>query len=205
MAFLAVLDGSPYTVWLIWGGWLFICLYALFFTIFNRRSVDDPGGKRDTLKFSRFILRLGMLMSVPLSGALISLQDFFYSAVAGNALSIVIALFFAFILKAFSNLEGAKKFGIGLLIFVLILLGITIYPFVAEIIRFYQGASNYQIFYIGLAFLIEFMVVLRMVFNFIRSGSSVIGSEIKNPFVYIGLIFGWMCLLSIPYIYLQLT
>ncbi|MDG1331700.1 MAG: hypothetical protein P8P74_05180 [Crocinitomicaceae bacterium] len=192
MAFLAILDHSPYSIWLAWGGWLFMILYVLFTIVFRNRSIErnEPATRRNTT--IQLIIRLILLLIVPGQLSLDTVQNYFYASTAGAGLSIVVALFIAFIHKAYKDLESTKEFGIGLLVMVLCFIGLTTYPFVAEIVRYFGEKDTSSILYLIAIFVFEFSSVYLIFARHIKSGDSQIGPDMKSDKAIIVIVLGWI-------------
>lgn len=192
MSVLAILDHSPYSIWLAWGGWLFMILYVLFTLVFRNRSIDrnEPISRRNTT--IRLVIRLIIILIVPAQLSLSSLQSYFYASTAGAALSIVVALIIAFIHKGLRDTESAKKFGIGLLVFVIVLIGLATFPFVAEISRYFIKKDISNVVYLCITFITEFSSVYLIFTRHIKSDESAIGPDMKNEMIFVVIILGWI-------------
>lgn len=192
MALLAILNNSPYSTWLAWGGWLFMILYVLFTIVFRNRSLErnEPITRRNTT--IQLIARLILLLVIPGQLNFDTFQNYFYASTAGAGLSIVIALFIAFIHKAAKDRESAKQFGIGMLVFVLCLIGLTIYPFVAELVRYFGEKGPSSVLYLIATFIFEFSTVYLIFARHIRSDESAIGPDMKNEKAIIVIVLGWI-------------
>lgn len=199
MAFIAVLDHSPYATWLIWGGWLFMVLYVLFILVFHQKRIQENKPKQRRYISVRLLVRFSLIMIIPAQGNFNALQDYIYAATAGSALALVLALFIAFIQKALDNTESTKQFGIGLLVFVLVLIGITTYPFAAELIRFYEFNNEFRVAYLIITFAMEFVSIYFIFYEFIKSKRAAIGPDVENPMIFVGTLFAWFFGLGITH------
>lgn len=192
MAVLAILDHSPYSIWLAWGGWLFMILYVLFTIVFRNRSLErnEPVTRRNTT--IQLVIRLLLLLVIPGQLSLDTFQNYFYASTAGAGLSIVIGLFVAFIHKSFGNVESARHFGIGMLFTVVCFIGITTFPFVAEIVIYFKGKDTMSILYLVGTFIFEFVSVYLIFARHIKSGEKSIGPDMKNGMVIGVIVLGWV-------------
>ena len=192
MTILAILDNSPYSTWLAWGGWLFMLLYVLFILVFRNRRIErnEPVTRRNTT--IQLAIRLVLLLLVPGQLSLDTLQAYFYASTAGAALSIVVALIVAFIHKSIRDPKLALDFGIGLLLLVLTFIGLSTYPFIAEIVRYYSGKDGTSITYLLVTFVIEFSSVYIIFARHIKSDESAIGPDVKNESIFVVIILGWL-------------
>lgn len=191
MAVLAILDHSPYSNWLAFGGWLFMILYVLFALVFRNRSIErnEPITRRNTT--IQLIGRLVLLLIVPGAYSLERFQDYFYASTAGASLSIVVALIIAFIHMAVKDVKSTKQFGIGLIAIVVCLIGAVIYPFVAEIVRHFSEKELSSILYLVGTFIFEFASVYIIFARFIKSDDGAIGPDVENVAMFIIIPLGW--------------
>ena len=200
MALLAVLDHSPHAKWFIWGGWLFMMLYVLFILVFHKKRIQENKPKQRRYISARLLVRFTLILLIPSQGTFEGLQDYIYAATAGSALALVMALFIAFIQKALDDTESTKQFGVGLLIFVLVLIGITVYPFAAELIRFYEFNDPFRVAYLIITFLIEFASIYFIFNDFIKSKAESIGPDVENHMIFIVALFVWFFGLGITHV-----
>lgn len=192
MAVLAILDHSPYSNWLAWGGWLFMILYVLMAIVFRNRSIErnEPVTRRNTS--IQLLVRIFLWIFVASEFSLDNLQSYFYASTAGVGLSIVVALFIAFIHKIFDEYEDAKSAGLGLVILVLGLIGLTTFPFVAEIVRHFSGKDLSSVLYLIATFIFEFSSVYLIFARHINSGENAIGPDADNPALFVVIPLGWI-------------
>ena len=192
MSVLAILDHSPYSIWLAWGGWLFMILYVLFTLVFRNRSIErnEPISRRNTT--IQLLLRLIVMLLIPSQLSLSSFQSYFYASTAGAALPIVIGLIIAFMHKGLGDIKSVKQFGVGMLLFVLILIGLTTVPFVAEISRYFVGKDIWSVIYLGITFIVEFSTVYLIFARHIKSKESAIGPDVKNGMIFVVIILSWV-------------
>lgn len=192
MTVLAILDHSPYSTWLAWGGWLFMILYVLFTVVFRNRSIErnEPATRRNTA--IQFLGRLILLLIVPGQLSLDTFQNYFYASTAGAGLSIVVALFIAFIHKAASDIKSTKEFGFGMLILVLCFIGLSTYPFIAEITTYFMGKDTTSLLYVIATFVFEFSSVYLIFARHIKSGEAEIGPDMKSEKAIIIIVLGWI-------------
>ena len=204
MAFMAVLEQSPYAKWFIWGGWLFMLLFLLFTLVFHKKRIAENKQHQRRYVSLRFLVRVLLIILIPSMGSWDAIQDYIYAATAGSALALVLAILVAFIHKALDNTAATKHFGVGFLIFVILLIGIAVFPFAAETIRYYKFKGGYQISYLLITFLIEFASIYFIFYEFIKSRAKAIGPDVENHFIFIGAIFVWFFGLGITNVFATL-
>ncbi|MFK7784674.1 MAG: hypothetical protein AB8B56_06155 [Crocinitomicaceae bacterium] len=191
MAVLAILDHSPYSKWLAFGGWLFMILYVLFALVFRNRSIqrNEPVTRRNAT--IQLLGRIVLLLIIPGAYDFDRFQDYFYASTAGAGLSIVVALLVAFIHKGIKDAKSAKQFGLGLIALIVCLIGVVTYPFIAEIVRHFSEKELSSILYLVGTFIFEFSSVYIIFAKFIKSNDSAIGPDVENAAIFIVIPLGW--------------
>lgn len=167
-------------------------LYVLFAIVFRNRSIErnEPVTRRNTT--IQLLGRLLVLLLVPGEYNFESFQDYFYASTAGAGLSIVVALFVAFVHMTIKDVTSTKQIGVGLIALVLGLIGLVTYPFIAEIVRHFGDKELTSILYLIGTFIFEFSSVYIIFAKYIKSPDGAIGPDAENPAIFIVIPLGWI-------------
>lgn len=194
MAVVAIWYNSPYGYMMIWAGWLVFILHVLLMGQIKGALWDEL-----PTHLPYIILRIPLVLLIPTFNDYLTFKDYFYSEVLAETISMLIV--FGYFLFFYEDEKGKgfrEEMGWFSSLLILLLIGISLFPFIAEIYSHFYSIGKYSLIYALLIIIPSFYLKYQLFSKIFSDELDILHQHKYDDLVFIPIIvLGWFVILPI--------